>query len=127
MREPRHRVDLVDDGAVVGQEEVDAGKTLAVDRAERPDREPAHLVGDVVVDLGRHVEFGGVLEVFGGEVVERVLASAHARHPDFADGARFDAAVGEFQYAAFEFAARHGRLDDHLRVVFARIGDRAGS
>ena len=114
------------DGSVLGQEEVDAGQALTVDGAERADRQLAHLVGDVVVDLGGHVEFRGVIEVLGGEVVEPVLAAAHAGHPDLAHRAGLDPAVGEFQYAAFEFAARHGRLDDHLGVVAAGIGDRGG-
>ena len=97
--EAGHGVDLVDHRAVVGEEEVDAGQALAVDRVERPDRQLPHRIGDVVVDLGGHVEFGGVVEILGREVVERVLAAPHPRDPDLADRAGFDPAVGEFENA----------------------------
>ena len=109
---------------MVGQEEVDPGQTLAVDGAEGADRQLAHGVGDFVVDLGGDVEFGCVLEVFGREVVEAVLAASYPSHPDLADGTGFDRAIGEFEDAAFEFAARHCGFDDHLRIVPAGQVDR---
>ena len=62
-------------------------------------------IGDVVVDLGRHVQFGCVVEVFGREVVEGVFAPAHPGHPDLPQRAGFDCAVGHFEHTAFQFAA----------------------
>ena len=96
-------------GPSLGEEEVDPRQALAVDGAERPDRQLPYRVGDLVVDLGGHVEFGRVVEVLGGEVVERVLATAHPGHPDLADRAGLHCAVGEFEHAALQFAAEARR------------------
>ena len=113
-------------GSVLGEEEVDAGQALAVDGMECADRQLAHLLCDAVVDLGGHVELRGIFEVLRSEVVERVLATADSGHPDLTDRAGFDPAVGEFQYAALDFAAEHRRFDDHLRIVAAGQLDRRG-
>ena len=66
------------------------GQPLAVERGECPHGETPDLLSGVVLDLGGHVQFGGIDEVFGGEVVEAVLPAAHPGHPDLPHGAGFD-------------------------------------
>src|SRR6202022_789053 len=121
-----HRVDLVDYWSVVGEEEVHPGQALAIDCLERPDRQATHRVAHVVVDLGGHVEFGGVVEVFGREVVEGVFAAAHPGHSDLSDGAGLHCAVREFEHAAFQFTADNSGLHNHLRIVLTRLGNGRG-
>ena len=108
---------LVDHGSVLGEEEVNAREALTVDGIEGADRQLAHLLRDGVVDLGGYVEFRGIFEVLRSEVVEAVLTTPYSGHSNLTQRAGLDSAICEFQYAAFDFAAQHGRFDDHLRIV----------
>src|SRR5271154_5826220 len=55
--EARQRVDLVgDELAVLAQEEIDARQALAAECAEGFDRQLAHLVADVALEVGRGLD-----------------------------------------------------------------------
>src|SRR6476469_2967870 len=66
--ETGHRLDLVDhDAGAVEAEEVHPGEALDVEGLEGPDRQRAHLGGDVLVERGRDPV--ALLEVLRLEVV----------------------------------------------------------
>ena len=74
--EPRHRVHLIDDDrAGRADEEVDPREALAAERLERQARLPLHFSLDRLVEVCRHDEVRGIIEVLRLEVVELMIAA----------------------------------------------------
>jgi AcrR family transcriptional regulator len=120
-REARHRVDLVQEQPpVAATEEVDARQALAPERLERrapPPAAPAATSSGV--QLGRHHERGGVVEVLGLEVVELVRPLTTISAHTLADGPDIVRRAPRIRSRG-----RDGGLDDQSRVVLAGSRDR---